>query len=45
MARHYTGKRSISIFEETKANGVVYVYERTTWYGRDKGYREFPKFR
>ena len=35
MPRPYTGKESVSLSEVKKANGSIYVYERTTWYDRD----------
>lgn len=38
MGRPFTGKESVSTFEETKPNGSIYVYERTTWYDQEKGY-------
>ncbi len=38
MGRPFTGKKSVATFEEKKANGTIYVYERTTWYDQEKGY-------
>ena len=38
MGRPFTGKKNVSTFEETKPNGSIYVYERTTWYDPEKGY-------
>ena len=35
MPRPYTGKESVSYSEVKKANGSIYVYERTTWYDRE----------
>ena len=38
MGRPLTEKKSVSTFEQTKDNGTVYVYARTTWYDPSKGY-------
>ena len=38
MARPFTGKTNVATYEDTKPNGVVYIYERTTWYDQSKGY-------
>ena len=36
MPRQYTGKVSVGRSEIKKSNGVIYVYERTSWYNREK---------